>query len=117
MESILLSIKKLLGIIDAYTQFDPDLIIYINSAFSILRQLGVGPKEGFFIEDSTATWNDFIQGDPARLRLVKAYVYMKVRLMFDPPTQSSALLDSMKRQVDEFEWRLNVEVDPGEETE
>lgn len=116
MDSILLSIKKLLGIIDAYTQFDPDLILYINSAFSVLQQLGVGPKEGFYIEDSTATWSDFLPGDPARLRLVKAYVYMKVRLMFDPPTQSGALLDSMKRQVDEFEWRLNVQVDPGEET-
>lgn len=115
MDSILLSIKKLLGIIDAYTQFDADLIIYINSAFAILRQLGVGPKEGFYIESNVETWNDFIQGDPARLRLVKAYVYMKVRLMFDPPTQSGSLLESMKRQIDEFEWRLNVEVDPEEE--
>ena len=117
MDSILLSIKKLLGIIDAYTQFDQDLILYINSAFAILQQLGVGPKEGFHIESSIETWDEFLKGDPARLRLVKAYIYMKVKLMFDPPTQSGALLDSMKRQVDEFEWRLNVQVDSGEEIE
>ena len=113
MDSILITIKKLLGINNSYTQFDDDIIVFINSAFSILRQLGVGPKEGFSISDDSSTWSDFISGDPARLRLVRAYIYMKVRLMFDPP-QQSALLESMRRQVDEFEWRLNVEVDPEE---
>lgn len=116
-ESILNTIKKLLGITKEYTAFDEDLIVYINSAFSILRQLGVGPDEGYFITGVNETWGDFITGDPARLRLVRSYVYMKVRLMFDPPTQSSALLESMKEQVREFEWRLNVEVDPKEKTE
>jgi len=117
MESILNTIKKLLGITTEYKVFDADLVVYINSAFSILRQLGVGPEDGFSISGADETWDDFITGDPARLRLVRSYVYMKVRLMFDPPTQSSALLESMKEQVREFEWRLNVEVDPKEKTE
>ena len=117
MESILNTIKKLLGITTEYKAFDADLVVYINSAFSILRQLGVGPEEGFSISGADETWDDFIAEDPARLRLVRSYVYMKVRLMFDPPTQSSALLESMKEQVREFEWRLNVEVDPKEKTE
>lgn len=106
MESILTSVKKQLGIEEAYTHFDTDLIIHINSVLSILNQLGVGPESGFAIVDSTATWSDFMQND-LRLGLVKSYVYLKVRLLFDPPT-ASALLESMNRLVSEFEWRLNV---------
>ena len=106
MDSILVSIKKLLGIAADYTHFDPDIIMHINSAFSILTQLGVGPPEGFRIEDNTKTWNDFI-GDVTRIDAVKSYVYLKVSLMFDPPT-SSAVLSAKERQISELEWRLNV---------
>ena len=106
MDSILVSIKKLLGIAADYTHFDPDIIMHINSAFSILTQLGVGPPEGFRIEDDVKTWNDFI-GDTIRLDAVKSYIYLKVGLMFDPPT-SSAVLSAKERQISELEWRLNV---------
>ena len=106
MDSILVSIKKLLGIAADYTHFDPDIIMHINSAFSVLTQLGVGPPEGFRIEDDVKTWNDFIS-DTIRLDAVKSYVYLKVGLMFDPPT-SSAVLSAKERQISELEWRLNV---------
>lgn len=114
-ESILSSIKKLLGITKEYTQFDTDIIIHINAALSILTQLGVGPAEGFSISDKTATWSDFIS-DSKRLESVKSYVYLKVRLLFDPPT-SSAVADSMNRLISELEWRINVTVDPGDDGE
>lgn len=106
MDSILVSIKKLLGIAADYTHFDPDIIMHINSAFSVLTQLGVGPPEGFRIDDDVKTWNDFIS-DTIRLDAVKSYVYLKVSLMFDPPT-SSAILSARERQISELEWRLNV---------
>lgn len=109
--SILLSVKKLLGISEDYTEFDSDLIIHINSVFMILNQLGVGPENGFTISDENATWDDFLAGNVQQLEAVKTYVYMKVRLMFDPPTNSS-LVESMNQQVSELEWRLNVAVDP-----
>ena len=76
MESILTSIKKLLGIEEEYTQFDNDIIMHINSVFLNLTQLGVGPAEGFLIEDDTATWEDFI-GDSNQLQAVKSYMYLK----------------------------------------
>ena len=106
MDSILISIKKLLGISADYTHFDDDLIIQINSAFSTLTQLGVGPIEGFEIEDATSTWSEFLRDDP-RLNFAKTYVQIKVKLAFDPPT-SSALIDSYNRQLDEITWRLTV---------
>lgn len=106
MESILISIKKLLGITEEYDQFDPDIIMHINSVFMILTQLGVGPAEGFFIEDDTAVWTDFIQ-DVKKLESVKTYIYLKVKLAFDPPL-SSAVIESMNRLINELEWRLNV---------
>ena len=109
MESILTSIKKLLGITEEYNHFDADLIMHINSVFAILTQMGVGPSEGFRIEDDEAEWTDFIE-DNAMIESVKSYIYMKVRLMFDPPTVSS-VLESMNRMVNEFEWRLNVAAD------
>lgn len=109
MESILISIKKLLGITEEYEHFDSDIIMHINSVFMILTQIGVGPSEGFFITDKTATWDDFIPTGKS-LESVKSYVYMKVKLLFDPP-QSSAVMESMKNMISEFEWRLNVEVD------
>ena len=106
MESILTSIKKLLGIAEEYDQFDPDIIMHINSVFMILTQLGVGPAEGFSIEDDTAVWTDFIQ-DVKKLESVKTYIYLKVKLAFDPPL-SSAVIESMNRLTNELEWRLNV---------
>lgn len=109
MESILTSIKKLLGIDEEYTQFDSDIIMHINSVFLNLTQLGVGPSEGFLIEDDTATWDDFI-GDSNQLQAVKSYVYLKVKLLFDPPL-SSSVTESMNRMISELEWRLNVAVE------
>ena len=106
MESILISIKKLLGITEEYDQFDPDIIMHINSVFMILTQIGVGPAEGFSIEDDTAVWTDFIQ-DVKKLESVKTYIYLKVKLAFDPPL-SSAVIESMNRLINELEWRLNV---------
>lgn len=112
MESILTSIKKMLGIDEEYTHFDADVIMHVNSVLMILTQLGVGPAEGFVIEDDTSTWVDFIpEANAAQLHAVKSYIYMKVKLIFDPPL-SSAVIDSMNRQIAEFEWRLNVAVDP-----
>lgn len=113
MESILTSIKKLLGIAEEYEHFDNDIIMHINSVFMILTQLGVGPSKGFMITDSSASWDDFLPEGGEKLQAVKTYMYMKVRLMFDPPT-SSAVMESMNRMVNEFEWRLNVAVDPGD---
>ena len=112
MESILTSIKKMLGIDEEYTHFDADIIMHINSVLMILTQLGVGPEEGFVIEDDTSTWIDFVpEANAAQLHAVKSYIYMKVKLIFDPPL-SSAVIESMNRQISEFEWRLNVAVDP-----
>lgn len=110
MDSILRSIKKLLGIMDEYSVFDQDIVMHINSIFFVLTQLGVGPAEGFTIQDETAVWDDFIPCG-AELEAVKSYVYLKVRMLFDPP-QSSALSEAINRQISEFEWRLNVAVDP-----
>lgn len=112
MESILTSIKKILGIAEEYTQFDMDLIIHINSVLSILTQIGVGPSEGFSIKNKNEVWTDFIPDD-VRLELVKSYVYMKVKLLFDPPL-SSAVIESLNRTISEFEWRIQVASDPVE---
>lgn len=110
MDSILISIKKLLGIDEYCEHFDTDVIMHINSAISILTQLGVGPSNGFFVIDNTQTWKELI-GDRTDLEFVKTYVYMKVRLVFDPP-QSSSATDAMNKMISELEWRLNVAVDP-----
>ena len=109
MNSILTSIKKLLGIAEEYTQFDEDIIMHINTVFLNLTQLGVGPEEGFVIEDDVASWEDFIN-DNAQLQAVKTYVYLKVKLLFDPPL-SSSVIESMNRMIAELEWRLNAAVD------
>lgn len=108
MESILTSIKKLLGITEAYEHFDSDIVMHINTSLSTLSQLGVGPSTGFFIEDKLATWNDFVPNS-VLVNLAKQYVYLKVRLVFDPP-QSSTVIEAMNRQISELEWRMNVEV-------
>ena len=105
-ESILKSTKKVLGLDADYTPFDLDVITHINATFSILNQLGVGPEVGFFIEYDTALWTDF--GVPEnQLHLVKTYVYLKVRILFDPPA-TSYLINAATEQIKEYEWRLNV---------
>lgn len=111
MESILTSIKKLLGITEEYEHFDIDIIMHINSAFSVLTQLGVGPKEGFHIEDDSTEWSEFLFED-TRLEMVKTYIYLKVRLAFDSTNLSSAVIESINRQINELEWRINIVVDP-----
>ena len=108
MDSILDSIKKLLGIQPEYTSFDEDIIIAINTSFATLNQLGVGPEGGYMIEDNTQTWNDYIT--TTNLNMVKTYIYLKSRLLFDPPT--GGVLDAIKNQLAELEFRLYVEVDP-----
>jgi hypothetical protein len=104
--SILNSTKKILGIDSAYTAFDLDIITHINSAFSTLTQLGVGPSVGFMIEDNTASWVDFI-GNDTELNSVKSYVFLRVRLLFDPPSTSYAI-NAYEDQIKELEWRLNT---------
>lgn len=112
MESILTSIKKMLGITEEYEHFDADLIMHINSVFMILTQLGVGPSTGFSIKGADGTWDRFLP-EGQQLELVKSYMFLKVKLIFDPPL-GSAVIEVMNRQISEFEWRLNVAVDPAE---
>ena len=107
MDSILTSVKKIVGISEEDESFDADLIIHTNSVLMILNQLGVGPTDGFVIKDKTSVWTNYIT-DETKIELVKSYMYLKVRLLFDPPT-SSAVMESINRQISEFEWRLNVE--------
>lgn len=109
-ESILTSIKKLLGIAEEYTQFDTDLIIHINTVLSVLGQIGVGVESRQPITDKNTTWESVI-GTESKLDMVKSYVYLKVKLLFDPP-QSSAVLDTINRNIGELEWRIFVETDP-----
>lgn len=106
MESILTSIKKLLGISKDCKHFDQDLIMHINSVLLILTQIGIGPSEGFYIVDDNETWDDFLS-DSTQCELVKSYVFLKVKLLFDPPL-SSAAIESTNRMIAEFEWRLYV---------
>lgn len=107
MESILISIKKLLGLEADYTVFDADIIMHINSVFMILNQLGVGPYKCFKIEDDLAVWTDFTE-DSEEIEAVKTYIYHKVKMLFDPPS-SSAVIEANKQIISELEWRLNVQ--------
>lgn len=107
-ESILTSIKLLLGAPKEYTAFDQQIIMHINSVFTILHQLGVGPKTPFKITDADTEWSEFAtDGD---IEAVKEYVYCKVRLVFDPPS-NSFVVDILNKRIDELEWRLNVKCD------
>lgn len=106
VDSILVSVKKLLGIDAEYTIFDPDIIVHINTAFAILNQLGVGPEEGFMIEGVNEVWEEYIVD--FNFMMAKTFVFLKVKIAFDPPS-SAALLESMNRQLDELTWRLEVE--------
>jgi hypothetical protein len=104
--SILNSTKKILGIAEDYTVFDLDIITHINTAFSTLTQLGVGPAQGFMINDASAVWTDFI-GDDLQYNSVKSYIFLRVRQLFDPPS-TSYLIAAVDKQIQELEWRLNV---------
>jgi hypothetical protein len=106
VDSILDSVKKALGIDQNYDAFDVDILMHINTVFSTLHQLGVGPEAGFAIEDASPTWDDYLNGD-LRLNNIKTYIYMRVRMIFDPPT-TGFLLTSMKEQIQEMEWRISV---------
>jgi hypothetical protein len=110
MDSILTSVKKTLGITEEYEHFDVDIIMHINSVLAILTQIGVGPEQGFSINDSSAKWSDFI-GEDARLECVKSYVGLKVKLLFDS-TLSSAVIESTNRIISELEWRILIATDP-----
>jgi hypothetical protein len=109
-ESILITIKALLGISPDNTDFDSSLIAHINSVFMILNQLGVGTSTPFSISGSTEVWSSFLS-DSKDLEAVKSYMYKKVQIMFDPPT-SGTVMDASNRIIDELEWRLNVAADP-----
>ena len=115
MESILTSIKKMLGITEEYENFDVDLIMHINSVFMILNQIGVGPSRCFSIKDENEVWTDFIPDD-SQLELVKSYMHLKVKLLFDPPL-ASAVIECMNQQIKELEWRILVAADPSGEEE
>ena len=115
MDSILTSIKKLLGITEEYDNFDTDIIIHINSVLSILTQLGVGPPEGFSIKDKSSVWTDFLPKSQA-LELVKSYMFLKVKLMFDTPMNSS-VIESNNKVLSELEWRIMEAAEHLPETE
>lgn len=114
-ESILNSIKKMLGPTEEYTHFDPDIIMHINSVFMILNQMGVGPDKAYSISDDEDTWSDFMPEDEL-LHSVKSYIYLKVKMLFDPPS-SSSIMQSMNEQIKELEWRLNVAAESKREEE
>lgn len=110
-ESILTTIKKLLGLDESYEAFDTDIIVAINTAIMALTQIGIGPSGGFRIEDDGATWRDFLGSDVIDLEAAKSYIFIKARLMFDPPS-SSVVVEAYNKSAAECEWRLNVQRDP-----
>lgn len=105
-DSILDTTKKMLGFDAEYTAFDLDILTHINSTFFTLQQIGIGPAKGFVITDRDATWGSYLAGDD--ISAVKSYMFLKVRMMFDPPTTSFAN-EAIKNQITELEWRLNVQ--------
>ena len=109
MNSIILDIKKFLGLVEEYTVFDSDIIMHANSAFMTLSQLGVGDVDYFMIEDMTKTWSDFVS-DVHIQSFVKQYVYLKVRILFDPPANTH-VLESINKTIDELEWRMMKELE------
>jgi len=106
-DSILISVKKVLGLDSEYTAFDQDVIMHTNSALAILSQLGIGSDKGYQITDETGTWQDITEGN-LLLNTVKSYVYLRVRMLFDPPT-TSFLAKAMEDQLRELEWRISVQ--------
>lgn len=112
MTSILETTKRMLGIPSTYTHFDDELIIHINTAISILTQLGVGPSDGFSITSSTETWSDFVS-DESKIKMIENYIFARVRLSFDPPA-SAAAIEALNKQMEMYEFRINLQVDRGE---
>lgn len=108
-KSILTETKQLLGIMPEVENFDQDIVVAINGAFMTLNQLGVGPDITYAITDATETWEDFLNED-SDVQSVKGYIYLKVRMFFDPPG-NSFLVAAMERQIDEYEWRLNAQAE------
>lgn len=106
-DSILISVKKVLGVDVDSSDFDTDILLHLNSVLAVLQQLGVGPVDGFFVSGIEQTWNDFLGDNSAYINMVKSYVTAKVRVLFDPPV-SSAVMESLNRICSEFEWRINV---------
>lgn len=104
--SILTSTKKILGIAEEYTVFDLDIITHLNAAFVILWQCGLGPSGGFMIEDETTDWDDYVPNQGS-LNLIKTFVFLKVKILFDPPT-TSFLLAALEKQADEYIWRISM---------
>ena len=109
-ENILDSIKILLGIQPTDFNFDQEIIMHINSIFTVLNQIGVGPAEGFKITSNSEEWESFLE-NRLDLEAAKSYIFLKVRLLFDPP-QNSFLVESLNKQIEEFEWRIQVQVEP-----
>jgi hypothetical protein len=109
-DSILNTIKKLLGPTETYDYFDTDIIIHINTAIATLYQMGIGPKN-FHVTDETETWADLLGTDNTVLEMAKTYIYLKVRLIFDPPATGGGVMDAINNTIKELEWRLNSEVD------
>ena len=109
-DSILMTIRKLVCGDPYADHFDTDLLIHINACFSILNQLGVGPESGFVVTDETQSWSSYV-ADNRTLNMVKTYVTLKVKKIFDPPLTSS-VLEAMDKEISQLEWRLNVAVDP-----
>lgn len=114
-DSILATIKKMLGLDSDYSAFDSDIIVFINSAMMTLHQLGVGPQRGFVVSDFSQTWSQFLPSDKL-LEAVKVYLHLSVKMVFDPPT-SSFVMEAMSKQKEELEWRLREQVEfyPGED--
>ena len=112
--SILATIKKMLGLDLSYDAFDTDIIVFLNSAFMKLQQIGVGPVQGFVLTDNSQNWSDFIPSDKM-LEAVKTYLYLSVKIVFDPPT-NSYVMDAMKTEKEELEWRLREQAEfyPGD---
>lgn len=108
-ESILNHVKDAAGVNTDDSAFDGELVMHINSVFMILRQIGIGPETPFFIEDDSATWDEFTEDDKI-LPMIRSYVTLKVRTLFDPPT-SSALMEAINSTIAEYEWRLQIEAD------
>lgn len=109
MDSVLLSVKKMIGIPKDYDAFDTDIILNINTVFDGLNQMGVGPEEGFSISDDSTEWSEFLTFD-RNSEMVKTYMYLKVRMLFDPPTNTS-LANVYQEQLKEYEWRLLIFAD------
>lgn len=108
-DSILNTMKQMIPAMPSGDAFDTELIIHINTILGVLKQIGVGSSDGFFITGENETWSDFF-GDSTTIQMAKTYMYLRLRLLFDPP-ENSSVLASYKEQIAELEWRCNIEVE------